>query len=140
MTRQAQLAAAGSETEDWIDDLVRRLDWQSREKTLDALIAALHALRDGLPWDEAVQVGAFLPLLLRGFYYEGWHPTARSLPLTTRDAFLERIHDTLHQEPGVDAELVARAVFSLLAERLPPTELEDAKAVTPKALHAFWPV
>ena len=72
MTRQAQLAAAGSETQDWIDDLVRRLDWQSREKTLDALIAAFHALRDGLPWDEAVQVGAFLPLILRGFYYEGW--------------------------------------------------------------------
>ena len=140
MTRQAQLAAAGSETQDWIDDLVRRLDWQSREKTLDALIAAFHALRDGLPWDEAVQVGAFLPLILRGFYYEGWHPTARSLPLTTRETFLERIHDALHQEPGIDAELVARAVFSLLAERLPPAELEDAKAVTPKALHAFWPV
>lgn len=140
MTRQIQLAAASSETENWIGDMIRKLGWHSRKKALDALVAALHAIRDCLPWDEAVQVGAFLPLLLRGFYYEGWHPTARSLPLTTRDAFLDRIQDALHREPGIDAELVARALFSLLAERLPPAELEDAKAVTPKALHAFWPV
>ena len=33
----------------------------------------------------------------------------------------------------------ADAVFSLLAERLPAAELEDAKAATPTELRMFWP-
>ncbi|WP_245322590.1 DUF2267 domain-containing protein [Mesorhizobium sp. WSM3882] len=42
-----------------------------------ALIATLHALRNCLDRDEAVYMGAQLPALLRGFYYEGvasWPP------------------------------------------------------------------
>ena len=126
--------------EDWINDLMRRLGWQDRERVYLALLATLHALRDCLTRHEAIYIGAQLPTLLRGLYYEGWHPTSRSLPLKGRSLFLERIHDALHQEPGTDPELVARAVFSVLAQRLPASELEDIKTVTPKALHAFWPL
>jgi uncharacterized protein (DUF2267 family) len=39
----------------------------------------------------------------------------------------------------VDAEQVARATLALLAARLPPAEVEDAKAATPKVLHNLWP-
>ena len=85
-------------------------------------------------------MGAYLPPLLRGLYYEGWHPTARSLPLKDCDVFLERIHEAVSRDPGIDAELVARGVFTLLTRRLPASELEDVRAVTPVALHAFWPV
>jgi hypothetical protein len=34
---------------------------------------------------------------------------------------------------------VARAVFALLAARMPLAELEDTKAATPKTLHNLWP-
>ena len=54
-------------------------------------------------------------------------------------AFLERIEEGVHRDPGIDAEQVARGVLALLAERLPEAELEDAKAVTPEELRAFWP-
>jgi len=130
--------AALRATEDWVDDLTRRLGWRDREHVYRALLAALHALRDVLARDEAVFLGAQLPALLRGLYYEGWHPGAR--PATkSRSAFLERIHDGLHREPGVDAEQVARCLFSVLAARLPAAELEDAKAATPRELHNLWP-
>jgi uncharacterized protein (DUF2267 family) len=125
-------------TEDWIDDLKRGLGWHDRERSYLALIAALHALRDCLPRDEAVYVGAQLPALLRGLYYEGWHPGGRG-PAKSRAAFLDRIHDGVHRDPAVDAEQVARAVFALLAAHMPPAELEDAKAATPKPLHNLWP-
>ena len=83
-------------------------------------------------------VGAQLPPLLRGLYYEGWHPGARGAA-RSHNSFLERIHEGVHRDPGVDAEEVARAVFGLLAARLPAAEVEDAKAATPRSLHNLWP-
>jgi len=45
----------------------------------------------------------------------------------------------VHRDPAIDAEEVARVVFAMLAARLPPAEVEDAKAATPKPLHNLWP-
>jgi uncharacterized protein (DUF2267 family) len=122
----------------WIDDLTLRLGWQEREKIYLALVATLHALRDNLPVHEAVFLADYLPMTLRGLYYEGWH-MPRYSALRPREAFLERILEGLHRDPGVDAEHVARTVLALLADRIPATELEDVRAVTPKALRGLWP-
>ena len=138
MTTISDLNAAVTTAEEWVDDLMRRLGWQDRERVYRALLAALHALRDCLGRDEAVYIGAQLPALLRGFYYEGWHPSMRP-PTRSRGAFLERIHDGVHRDPGIDTEQVARAVFALLSARLPTAEIEDAKASTPSVLHNLWP-
>jgi uncharacterized protein (DUF2267 family) len=138
MSEIKELSLAVNATDDWIDDLLRRLGWHDRERVFRALLAGLHALRDSLARDDAVYIGAQLPPLLRGLYYEGWHPGARGAA-RSRTAFLERIHDGVHRDPGVDAEDVARAVFALLAARLPAAEVEDAKAATPRSLHNLWP-
>jgi uncharacterized protein (DUF2267 family) len=124
--------------EEWIDDLTQRLGWHDREKVYSAFVATLHALRDSLPAHEAVFLGDYLTILLRGLYYEGWRLPKYST-FKSRDAFLERIREGVHRDPGIDAEQVAKAVLALLAERLPTSELEDVKAVTPKALRGFWP-
>jgi uncharacterized protein (DUF2267 family) len=138
MAALKDLQAAASETENWVDDLTHRLGWRDRERVYLVLLATLHALRDSLPQNEAVYIGARLPSLLRGLFYEGWHPGTRRTP-TSRSAFLQRIHDGAHRDPGIDAEHVARAVFGMLAARLPAAEFEDARAATPKALHNLWP-
>ena len=138
MTVKQDFDAAIRGTDDWIDNLKLQLGWQDRERVYAVLLATLHALRDCLARDEAIYLGAELPALLRGFYYAGWHPGARKAP-GSRSAFLERIHDGVHRDPGVDSEEVARAVFALIAARLPAAEVEDAKAATPKELHNLWP-
>jgi hypothetical protein len=63
--------------------------------------------------------------------------TARSLSAGVSNPKV--CHDGLHRDPGVDAEQVARAMFALLAARLPTAEVEDAKAATPRELHNLWP-
>lgn len=133
------LSEAIPEVETWVTDLTRRLGWHDRQRAALALMATLHALRDCLPRDEAIYLGAQLPVLLRGLYYEGWHPSARIARTRSRSAFIERIQEGVHRDPAVDAEEVAEAVFALLAERIPPAELEEAKAATPAALRMFWP-
>jgi uncharacterized protein (DUF2267 family) len=130
--------AAVHAAEEWIDELMRRLGWRDREKVCLALVATLHALRDSLPPHEAVFLGDHLTVLLRGLYYEGWR-LAKYSAFKSRDAFLERIREGVHRDPGIEAEQVAHAVMTLIAEHLPPSELEDVRAVTPRELRAFWP-
>jgi uncharacterized protein (DUF2267 family) len=76
---------------------------------------------------------------LRGLYFEGWHPASHIPRAKSRSAFVERIQEGVHRDAGGDAEQVAHVVFSLLAQRLPAGEIEDAKAATPQALRVFWP-
>jgi len=139
MAQTPELNSVIAETDAWIDEFMALIGWHDRSLSFAAFMGALHAFRDSLPWDEAATAAAYFPPLLRGLYFEGWHPTSRSLPLTERDAVLGRIRDAVHQQPRVEPENVMRALFSLLAKRLPASELEDIKAVSPDELHAFWP-
>lgn len=138
MTEIRALANAVPDTEDWIADFRQRLGWHDEHRVYLALIAALHALRDALPRDEAIHLGAYLPSLLRGLYYEGWHPSGR-MPLKSRELLLERIHDGVHRAPGIDPDHVVRTMFALLVARMPAAEIEDVRAATPRSLHPFWP-
>jgi uncharacterized protein (DUF2267 family) len=138
MSRNPEFDGAVRATEEWLDDLKNRLGWENADRVRLALLATLHALRDHLPTDEVARLGAALPPLLRGFYFEGWHPRGRPAR-GSRASFLSRIHDGVHRDPGIDPEEVAQAVFALLAERLPSAEIEEIRAATPAPLQGLWP-
>lgn len=134
-----ELAGALGVARAWICDLMQWLGWHESDTAFYAMLACLHALRDALPKDEAVHIGLVLPVLLRGFYFDGWRPSGRSSSAKRRSGFLERIHDGVRGDPAVDPEQVARAVLAMLSKRLPAAEVENAKAATPRELHGFWP-
>jgi uncharacterized protein (DUF2267 family) len=123
----------------WVSDLMARLDWRERKPSYHALLTVLHAFRDCLPREDAVHLGVALPPLLRGLYFEGWRGGRGPAPARTRTGFLERIHEGVGRDPGVDPSQLARAAFALLADKLPPAETENVRAATPAALHVFWP-
>jgi uncharacterized protein (DUF2267 family) len=133
LNRAAEAAGA------WLGDLQRRLDWEHADRTYLALLTTLHALRDTLPTDEAVRLGSSLPPLLRGLYFEGWHPGGGAREMN-REAFFTCISDGVHRDPGIDPERVSRSVFSLLAERLPVAEIEEIRAASPASIHGLWPI
>jgi uncharacterized protein (DUF2267 family) len=139
MTDIQEFNIAAHAAEEWVNELAQRLGWRNREKVYSALVGTLHALRDSLPAHEAVFLGDHLTVLLRGLYYEGWR-LAKYSSLKSRDSFLERVRESVHRDPGIDAEQVACVVLALLAERLPAAELEDVRVVTPKELRALWPI
>jgi uncharacterized protein (DUF2267 family) len=134
-----ELAEAIDVARAWIDDLMHRLGWHEKDTAFYAMLACLHGLRDALPKDEAIHIGLMLPVLVRGFYFDGWRLSGRSSAAKTRAGFLERIHDGVRRDPAVDPEHVARAVMAMLSTWLPAAEVENAKAATPHDLHGFWP-
>jgi uncharacterized protein (DUF2267 family) len=126
-------------TNSWLNDLMELLGWQDRHKAYLALRATLHALRDRLSVEEVAQLGAQLPMLIRGFYYEGWDPTGKPLRERHKEEFLARIERQFRGDDRIDPEPVARAVFTVLAHRVSAGEIEDVKHVLPDELRDLWP-
>jgi uncharacterized protein (DUF2267 family) len=123
----------------WLNDLAQILRWPEKHKVYLALRATLHALRDRLTVEEVAHLGAQLPMLVRGFYYEGWDPTGKPEKDRHKEQFLARIEQAFKDDDTVDPEAVARAVFALLSHRVSQGEIEDIKQILPKELRSLWP-
>ncbi len=97
------------------------------------LRAVLHALRDRLTVDEAANLGAQLPLLIRGVYYENWRPSATPTTIKTRDEFLSAVGEGLDRAaPGADSGQATRRVFSILKKHADFGEIVDVHSQLPR--------
>jgi uncharacterized protein (DUF2267 family) len=122
----------------WLNDVSAELSLHDRHQAYQALRAVLHALRDRLTVEEVTQLGAQLPMLVRGFYYEGW--TLSGKPVKWHKAeFLAHITKDFPLADEIDPERVVSGVFSVLARRVSAGEIDDVKHVLPKELRALWP-
>src|SRR5258706_132244 len=110
-------------TNRWLHDVMRLLDCNDRRRAYLALRVTLHALRDRLTVEEVAQLAAQLPMLVRGFYYEGWDPTGKPLKLRTREDFLARIAQELKGVDDFDPETLALAVFAVLERHVTDGEI-----------------
>jgi uncharacterized protein (DUF2267 family) len=123
----------------WLNDLMQIMGSEDKHMAYLALRVVLHALRDRLTVEEVAQLGAQLPMLIRGFYYEGWDPTGKPSRARHKEQFLARIEQEFMGDDRFDPERVARAVFTLLANRVSDGEIEDVKHVLPAKIRDLWP-
>src|SRR5919106_6787617 len=74
-----------------LKNIETELGWANqRNMSYAVLRAVLHALRDRLTVQEAADLAAQLPLLVKGIFYNGWNPS--SVPKKIhKDEFLEEI-------------------------------------------------
>lgn len=125
----------------WIKELGAELGWTDEHAVLGALRAVLHAVRDRLPSDEAAELAAQLPLLLKGVYFDGWDPSATPARARSRHAFLTLVRRHLGGRAGeADVEKIIRAVFKLLATHVSEGEIHDVRGALPAELADLWPV
>ena len=117
-------------TGEWLRDIRQLLEWESDQRAYLALRAVLHTLRDRLPVVEAVHLGSQLPMLVRGFYYEGWTPQDKPLKFN-HDEFLLAVA-SYFREPGVNPMQVTRAVVETMGEHIDPGELAKLVRVLPR--------
>ena len=118
----------------WVRDMMRELRTEDPRLAYHALAASLQTVRDRLGVHEAAQLAAQLPLLVRGLFFEGWHPA--STPVVARRpedviALFERKSGDGH---GIDAERALAATFEVLRRHVSRGELDSLAHVLPRSL------
>lgn len=74
MTIPASISHAVQQTQEWLKALCEAGGYSGETEALAALRSVLHQLRDRLTPQEAIDLAAQLPIIVRGVYYEGWQP------------------------------------------------------------------
>lgn len=127
-----------TKTGHWLDEVMLATGHMEERHAYMVLRSVLHVLRDRLTVDEAVNLGAQLPMLVRGFYYEGWRPAGRPLKHRHKAEFLGLV---AQEYPGVgqdELESAVRAVFQVLSHHISAGEVQHVRNQLPVQLRELW--
>lgn len=126
-------------TNEWLNELNEKLGRSDRQQAYRMLRAVLMAVRDRLTVEEATDLGAQLPMLIRGFYYEGWNPSKTPTSERNVEGFLAHVSENLADMADGDPEEVTRAVFDVLSQHITEGEREHVKSNLPSDVRKLWP-
>ena len=87
---------------------------------------------------EAFDLAAQLPILVRGVYFEAYQPAQQHEKIRNKQLFLNGVAARL-QPHDIPPDGAVRAVFATLACRCDPGEIADVVDQLPSDLKAFWP-
>jgi uncharacterized protein (DUF2267 family) len=123
----------------WLKDVMERLNTYDRHHAYSTLRAVIHALRDRIGPENAAHLGAQLPMLLRGLFYEGWDPTGKPTKERHENAFLAHIARELPRATNREIEAGACAVLDVLSKHIDRGAAVKLAAILPQDLRKFWP-
>ena len=101
----------------WLNEIMSEIG-PDRQLAWHVLGAVLHALRDRLQPELAAHLGAQLPILVRGAYYDGYRPSASSDSRRSVDEFLGRVKAELEFTRPVDTGNAVRTVCEVMAKHI----------------------
>jgi len=134
MTLPSIIDRRTEKTHVWLKEVAERLGTDDHRLAYRVLRAYLQALRDRLTVQEVAQLGAQLPELIRGMYYEGWHPSATPVHYRGTADFLDRIATEAELSGETGASEAVNAVAAVLRQHISAGEIEDVRAQLPENL------
>jgi uncharacterized protein (DUF2267 family) len=138
VTIPASIAHSVQKTQEWLKELRDNADLEDEEEALGMLRVVLHQLRDRLTPEEAVELGAQLPTVIRGLYYESWRPSRTPERIRSKQAFLDEITMKLLPRRH-NPERVVQDVFALVAHHCDPGEISQVIDQLPADIKKLWP-
>jgi uncharacterized protein (DUF2267 family) len=125
-------------TNTWLGDIMED-HGPDRQVAWHVLSAVLHTLRDRLPVGLAAHLGAQLPLLVRGAYYDQFEPSKLPDKSRSLDEFLGKVKDELKFTRPIDSKEAVRSVFRVLSHYVDPGEVRKVRDSLPEEVRALWP-
>jgi uncharacterized protein (DUF2267 family) len=118
-------------TNEWLDDLAAELGTPDERRPWRVLRAYLQLLRDRLTIDEAAQLAAQLPDLLRGVFYGGFDPGDQPQRIRKREEFLALLAERAQLADAGEAAAAAAAATRVLRRHITEGEYEDLMSQLP---------
>lgn len=125
-------------TNTWLTEIMADTG-KERHVAWHALGTVLRAVRDRVTTGLAAHLGAQLPMLIRGLYYDQWNPAQEPAKWRSRDEFVRVIAAGFRGMETVDPALAAQAVFRVLSHYLDPGQVENVRSAMPEEVRAMWP-
>ena len=138
VVKQSVFRNPAAKANGWIKEISKRMKWNDEEVALKALRVVLHALRDRLTVEEAAQLSAQLPLVIRGLFFEGWRPRGTPKRDGGLNAFFAEMDAQLPNLTPRDRKRAVQVVFDVLAHQISDGEVGDIAAVLPAEMREFW--
>lgn len=110
-----------------------------RQEAWHILSGVLRTVRNRLPTDLSANLGAQLPLLVRGAYYDQFEPAKQPSRDRTLDEFLAHVEAEFAFSRPVDAEEATRTVFKVLSHYLDPNQIRKVRDALPEEVRRIWP-
>jgi uncharacterized protein (DUF2267 family) len=121
----------------WLDEIRDALG-ADRHLAWHALGVVLRTLRDRLPVELCAHLGAELPMMVRGVYYDQFRPGAQPQPCRTLGEFYEHVERGMRQVRPIDPQDATAAVFAVLSRHIPHGQLTKVRDALASELRAFW--
>jgi uncharacterized protein (DUF2267 family) len=118
----------------WINEMAGEMGTQDEDRAYRVMRAYLHALRDRLTVEETAQLGAQLPELIRGIYYEGWDPTSTPVKYRKLPEFVARMENETPFNDAKDISQAINAASTVLRRHVTEGEIDDIRSTLPKDL------
>jgi uncharacterized protein (DUF2267 family) len=122
---------------EWLRDLQARLQCDPNA-AYAALRAGLHVIRDHLPLNEAVDLAAQLPMLIRGMYFDGWRPNRKQRRARHLESYQQLVAEQLSPRGDLDPAAVLPAVMHVLSLHVSRGEVTDVMACLPREIQEIW--
>jgi uncharacterized protein (DUF2267 family) len=126
-------------TNTWLSEIMETLG-PDRQIAWHALGAVLRTVRDRIPLGLAAHLGAQLPLLVRGTYYDQWRPSEQPQKWRSADEFFSIISGELSNLRPVNVRDAARAVFQVLNHYIDPNQVAKVREALPDEVRRLWPL
>jgi uncharacterized protein (DUF2267 family) len=124
----------------YINALMYTAQISSPHKAYSILRATLHTLRDCLTIDEIAHLGAELPLIMRGIYYEGWKPSTVPKEIKNLNEFYSNIcFESTNAFSINEVEKLAPEVLFILEQHISEGQIRKIKNMLPKNLRTLLP-
>ncbi|WP_342642141.1 DUF2267 domain-containing protein [Rhodoligotrophos ferricapiens] len=124
-------------THTWLSGIGEQIG-PDKQRCYHALRAVLQTLRDRLTTDQAAHLGAQLPLIVRGIYYEGYRPSTQPVTMRSADEFIARVEQRIGDLPPMNPLDATRAVFHVLERHISPGEMEEVKQALPEEIRRLF--
>jgi uncharacterized protein (DUF2267 family) len=121
----------------WLNEICNDLG-PDKQVAWKVLSTVLHKLRDRLTLNLAAHLGAQLPLLIRGVYYDQFEPGKMPSEFRSRDDFIAEVAEWLSDTRPVDPEEAIRSVFRVLSRHISEGQINKVRDALPKSLRHLW--